>query len=192
MLSIIMIYGEMICESSWVVIGDKMDILDGYLPGDDEADLAFCLSLDNDGAAWMVFCLIGRIPQSIGATSPHFIWVLQFKLSMGNSTLLRPKTNLKPQSSHSRTGFHPNLFAQISHFVISRPLEKNKSSGFQPASTVLIGDALPTSCSFLVLGVVGRFAPGLIRVKRCTIGIERMVEPPPVAAAVETIEEWVV
>jgi len=108
----------------------------------------------------------------------------------------RPKTNLKPQSSHSRTGFHPILFTQISHFAISRPLEKNKSNGFQPASTVRIGDVLllplPTSCPSAVLGVVGRFAPGLMSVKRCTIGIERIVEPPSVAAAVEITEGWVV
>jgi hypothetical protein len=105
-------------------------------------------------------------------------------------------TNFKPQSSHSRTGFHPNLFIQTSHFVTSSALEKNKSRGFQPASTVLNGDALlllfPASLPFTVVAAVGRFAPGLMSVKRCIMGKERIVEPPSVAAAVETIEEWAV
>lgn len=52
----------------------------------------------------------GRIPQSIGAASPHLICVLS------------------PQSSHSRTGFHPSLFAHISHFA-AIALEKKNPNG---------------------------------------------------------------
>jgi len=123
--------------------------LHGYFPGDEEADLAFCLTLDKGEEDWRVFCFTGRIPQSIGASSPHFICVL------------------KPQSSHSSTGFQPNRFKQISHLATSNPLEKNKSSGFQPASAVFIGETfplpLPILCPFVA---VGRFAPGLMRVNR--------------------------
>ena len=53
--------------------------LHGYFPGDEEADLAFCLTLDKGEEDWRVFCFTGRIPQSIGASSPHFICVLQFR-----------------------------------------------------------------------------------------------------------------
>jgi hypothetical protein len=78
----------------------------------------------------------------------------------------------------------------MSHFATSSPLEKNKSRGFQPASPVLLGDAPPLPLTAAT--VVGRLAPGLMSVKRCTKGMERMVEPPSVAAAVETVEEWAV
>lgn len=98
-------------------------------------------------------------------------------------------TNLKPQSSHSSTGFHPNLFVQMSHLATSSALEKNRSSGFQPDSFDRVGDAVPP---LFVVGA-GFFVPGLMSVKRCTIGKERIVEPPSVAAAMDgTIEERVV
>jgi len=134
---------------------------------------------------------IGRIPQSIGATSPHFTWVLQVKSQYPYKFEHQLSTNLKPQSSHSSTGFQPSRFIQISHLATSNALEKNRSSGFQPASTVLSGEPLRLpfliSCPFAA--ALGRLPPGLMRVKRWTKGIERMVEPPPVAAVVETIEE---
>lgn len=63
-----------------------------------------------------------RTPQSDGARSPHLTWVLI------------------PQSSHSRTGFHPSRFAQTSHFALSSVLEKNSSNGLQMASVDREGD----------------------------------------------------
>ena len=59
----------------------------------------------------------------------------------------------------------------------SKPLEKKISSGFQPTSDV----------AGVVLGELpdDRFAPGLIKVNRWTIGSDRIVEPPSVAAATE-------
>jgi len=63
--------------------------------------------------------------------------------------------------------------------AISNPLEKNKSSGLHPVSFARVGDgALLTEAEDL-------FVPDLMSVKRCTIGIERIVEPPSVAAATE-------
>jgi hypothetical protein len=64
------------------------------------------------------------------------------------------KTDRSPQSSHSRTGFHPSLFVQMSHLATNRPLEKNKSSGFQPAVTSPFpllpgGEAVPLNPLFL-------------------------------------------
>jgi hypothetical protein len=102
----------------------------------------------------------------------------------------RQDTDLKPQSSHSKTGFHPSLLLHMSHFVTKSPLEKNKSNGFHPVATSPV----------LPLGVIQPlfrfgFAPGLRRVKRCTKGAEqvplmkRIVDPPPVAHVVEMIEE---
>lgn len=74
---------------------------------------------------------------------------------------------LKPQSSHSRTGFHPSLLVHKSHFATSSPLLKNNSSGFQPTTSVLpipVGETVPLP--LLRLGL----APGLISVNRCTSG----------------------
>lgn len=38
-----------------------------------------------------------------------------------------------PQSSHSNTGFHPNLFEQRSHRATNSPVEKKKSKGLHMA-----------------------------------------------------------
>lgn len=91
-----------------------------------------------------------------------------------------------PQSSHSSTGFHPRRFAQTSHFALSNVLVKNSSSGFHRFSVEREGDALRTGTSFSRPFVV-LFEPGLMSVKRCTIGrIEpRIVDPPSVATAIE-------
>lgn len=109
----------------------------------------------------------GRMPQSMGAFSPHFTCAL------------------RPQSSHSNTGFHPSLFPQTSHFAANKVLEKINSRGlrFQSASAAG-GDALLLRLSLAPF----RFAPGLSKENRCTKGnVElRIVEPPSVAAAIES------
>ena len=43
------------------------------------------------------------------------------------------KADLRPQSSHSNTGFHPNRLAHKSH-LDTKPLEKKKSNGDQTCS----------------------------------------------------------
>ena len=83
-----------------------------------------------------------------------------------------------PQSSHSRTGFHPSRFAHTSHLALRSVLEKNSSSGFHSVS--LAGSSFAAA---------PRFVPGLMSVKRCTIGTmvepARIVDPPSVAAATD-------
>src|SRR5271154_5120757 len=92
--------------------------------------------------------------------------------------------DLKPQSSHSSTGFQPKRLKQMSHLETSNPLEKNRSSGFHVATASMAAFRLGERLSLC------RLAPGLTRVKRGTRGIVRIVEPPSVAAVVEgAIEE---
>ena len=76
------------------------------------------------------------------------------------------KAYRSPQSSHSNTGFQPSLLLHKSHFPINNPLEKNISSGFQPAETSSglpgpVGDTDPPSRLCL---------PGFNKVNRWTRG----------------------
>jgi hypothetical protein len=105
------------------------------------------LPFDGEGDSWLsgTFPPLvppGRVPQLRGAISPHRICAL------------------KPQSSHSRTGFHPNRFEHKSHFEPNpSPLEKKKkSNGPHP-----VPEDEP---SFWEFPIDPRFAPGLIKVKR--------------------------
>ena len=104
-----------------------------------------------------------------------------------NST--RASAYLIPQSSHSRTGFHPSRFAQTSHLALSSVLEKNSSSGLHRASVEREGEVLrPCTVTASFPPEEVRFEPGLMSVKRWTMGIiaePRIVEPPSVAAASE-------
>jgi hypothetical protein len=82
------------------------------------------------------------------------------------------KTYLRPQSSHSNTGFQPSLLLHKSHFPINNPLEKNISNGFQPVAETAVGSGLPAlprlvgdTDPLLRLGF-----PGFNRVNRWTRG----------------------
>jgi hypothetical protein len=95
-------------------------------------------------------------------------------------------TYRRPQSSHSRTGFHPMRLVHMSHLAVNNPLVKMRSNGFQPVSPGSErrgGETFP----------LDRFVPGFKRVKRWTSveGIDLIVDPPSVAAVVE-IEEYAV
>lgn len=141
---------------------------------------------------WPCCCVerIGRRPQSRGATSPHLTCALSMEdtrngeranrvVRCSPSTSERIKsTHRSPQSSHSRTGFHPILFAQISHFWTRRALENSSSRGFQPPSRCLAGELEPE-----------RFAPGLINVNLCNIGTDRVEECPLVALVVDGADD---
>ena len=94
-------------------------------------------------------------------------------------------THLSPQSSHSSTGFHPNLLWHKSHLATS-PLEKKKSNGLQPASDGWLV-LLVIPCETPV-GIFFPDAPGLMSVNRWSItdgASERIVDPPSVAAAID-------
>lgn len=110
--------------------------------------------------------------------------------------LLAYETYLNPQSSHSSTGFHPNLLAQISHLLPSNVLLKRKSSGFHVAVSggVIVkfraGEVVPLLGSLPVLPMLMRRPPGLMSVNLWTSGMPMLdrwgiVEPPSVAAAME-------
>ena len=132
----------------------------------------------------------GRTPQSRGAISPHLTCALSMEDTRKGEHANRivryepsaseriESTHRSPQSSHSRTGFHPILFAHISHFWTRRALEKNSSSGFQPPSRCLAGEVDPE-----------RFAPGLINVNLCNMGTDRMEECPLVALVVDGTDD---
>lgn len=122
--------------------------------------------LDSGAVLWCTPGRGGRMPQSIGAFSPHL-------------TCAR-----RPQSSHSSTGFQPRRLLHTSHLAARRVLEKINSSGLRFHNmSPLGGDALRLLLPFALV----RFAPGLRSEKRCTSGrFElRMVEPPSVAAAID-------
>lgn len=127
----------------------------------------------------------GRIPQSIGATSPHLMCALDNihrEVSIAQRRGQRSKhAYRRPQSSHSSTGFHPSRLAHRSHFAPRNLLEKKKSSGLQSASAGGWREGEAPRLS-------PRRAPGLRSVKRCTSGSAdaRIVDPPSVAAAMET------
>lgn len=140
----------------------------------------------------------GRRPQSMGATSPHFMCAL---LHMGRQrrtgAIIRTKigakedtdnagTHLRPQSSHSSTGRQPSRFPHTSHLAPSSVLLKRNSSGLQPPSRSgwRVGLAVPLRGSLMLV----RLPPGLMSVKRCTR--DTMLEVPlralpSVAAAIE-------
>ena len=96
-----------------------------------------------------------------------------------------------PQSSHSRTGFHPSRFIQMSHLLPNSVLLNKKSSGFHAADSggfklkFLVGDVVPLLGSPLL----ARRPPGLMSVKRCTSGTMALaycgIVEPSVAAAIE-------
>lgn len=90
--------------------------------------------------------------------------------------------------------------------VTNSPLEKNKSNGFHPsasAGAAGVGTAAASAPLVWLLDLgdtdplplprLGFAPPGLRRVKRWTRGavmlMERMVEPPSVARALEMVEE---
>ena len=98
-----------------------------------------------------------------------------------------------PQSSHSRTGFHPSLFKQMSHLAPNRVLLNKKSSGLHPAASCALmraGDVVPLRGS--TPPTLMRRPPGLMSVKRCTSGTAKLVccaiVDPSVAAAMEISE----
>src|SRR6266576_2625985 len=99
-------------------------------------------------------------------------------------------TNLRPQSSHSHTRFHPSLLPQRSHLDINRPLEKNSSKGFQLAGAAATPlSPGPGDPSLLC------FAPGLRSVNLCTRGgtklpyTEPIGEPPSVPRVLDMTDE---
>jgi len=112
----------------------------------------------------------GRIPQSMGAISPHF-------------TCAR-----NPQSSHSKTGLNPSFLLQRSHLA-DKPLEK-KPKGLHFASLTSLAPGPLREGELTPVGVPDLRAPGLMSVNRCTSDESeaRMVEFPSVAAATEIVE----
>jgi hypothetical protein len=106
-------------------------------------------------------------------------------------------THRTPQSSHSRNGLHPILFAHISHRLTNNPLLKKISRGFHipnPLPPALASFVAPFIPALAVAPKALRFpgdelendslfgfAPGLRSVNRCTLGT--IVLSPIVAAA---------
>ena len=160
--------------------------------------LWFCRPFNSGDGDWgpCPYCCadrIGRTPQSRGATSPHLTCALSMEDTKNDECTNRivrygpfaseciESTHRSPQSSHSKTGFHPILFAQISHFWTRSALEKNNSRGFQPPSRCRAGEA-----------DTDRFAPGLINVNLCNMGTDRIEECPLVALVVDGTDDWAV
>jgi len=174
--------------------------------GDGEAppSLPACFAFDKGDPGenvWGTFGRAGRRPQSIGASSPHRMCAL------------------KPQSSHSNTGLHPRRLVQISHFAAIALEKKNPNgvhSGSDPPEMGLSSRSFPellyALAAWLATEIPGRFAPGLMSVKRCmsvdgdgavaltlapgptvSLGKSRSVDPPlpSVAAAIEMAEDAV-
>lgn len=83
------------------------------------------------------------------------------------------KTHLRPQSSHSSTGFQPNLFPQRSHLALKAfnpPEKKKKSNGVHAGEDVLEPTAVTESEPGPLVGVADPLLllslPGLINVNR--------------------------
>ena len=80
-------------------------------------------------------------------------------------------TYFMPQSSHSSTGFQPNLFMQISHLLPSNVLLNKKSSGFHVDGSGglagRVGEVVPLRGSLMPpLLTLARRPPGLMSVNR--------------------------
>lgn len=134
----------------------------------------------------------------VSSTSPK----ISHQPSSAKKKAPKPHTHtyLNPQSSHSKKGFHPILFAQRSHLETNNPLEKKISKGFQIELST--PPAAPPSAPAAGLDVLALilfgFVPGFKSVNRCTNGAPEdppsapwpsvlIVDPPSVASALEMI-----